>query len=163
MPYDFQMLGEAFAADGDAFFEDQLGFALGEGVAFDGVGVVGEADVVEGFEFGNDAGGEGTEGVEPGFEAVNLGQFFGRGHGGWRGEGLADGGGAVPDAVGFEVGEEAIVGGGWGEGHGGWRRGGRRCFSLALRLGLGAWGLRSLDRRAVITLKDSGIGITLAI
>lgn len=37
---DFQMLSQAFAANGQSCFQDQLRFAQGQGVALNGIGVV---------------------------------------------------------------------------------------------------------------------------
>ena len=44
MPYRLKMFSKALSTDGDAILQNRLGFAHGERVPFDGIGVVGEAD-----------------------------------------------------------------------------------------------------------------------
>lgn len=66
------MVAQGFATDGDAFFEDDLGFGFGEGVAFDGVGVVGEANGVDFPQVFEQVRVEGAQGIDSGFEPIEF-------------------------------------------------------------------------------------------
>ena len=65
------VLTQGLAADGEAF-KDDLGFL--EGVAFDGVGVVGPAEDEVFVEVGGDFWREGAVGVEELFEGGEVGE-----------------------------------------------------------------------------------------
>lgn len=73
MPYRLQVLLEALAAYGDAVLQHSLGFAHGERVPFDGIGVVGEAHAHVLPDLGNDIRGQRAVGIEARLERIQGG------------------------------------------------------------------------------------------
>lgn len=76
MPYRLKVLPEALAAYGDAVLQHRLGFAHGERVSLNGIGVVGEADAHVLPYLGNDIRGQGATGIEARLERIQLGKQF---------------------------------------------------------------------------------------
>ena len=71
------MLSEALSTDGDAVLQHSLGFAHGERVPFDGIGVVGEAHAHVLPDLGNDIRGQRAVGIEARLERIQGGKQFG--------------------------------------------------------------------------------------
>ena len=77
MPYRFKMFPKALAAYGDAVLQHSLGFAHGERVSLDGIGVVSEADTHVLPYLGDDIRGQRTVGIEARLERIHGGKQFG--------------------------------------------------------------------------------------
>ena len=77
MPYRLQVLLEALAAYGDAVLQHSLGFAHGERVSFDGIGVIGEAHAHVFPYLGDDIRGQRAVGIEARLERIQGGKQFG--------------------------------------------------------------------------------------
>ena len=76
MPYRLQMLLEALSTDGDAILQNRLGFAHGERVPFDGIGVVGEADAHVVPYLGDHIRRQGAMSIKARLEYIQLGKQF---------------------------------------------------------------------------------------
>ena len=77
MPYSFKVFSETLSTDGDAILQNRLGFAHGERVSFDGIGVVGEADTHVLPYLGDDIRGQRAVGIEARLERIQRGKQFG--------------------------------------------------------------------------------------
>ena len=77
MPYRLKVLLEALAAYGDAVLQHSLGFAHGERVSLNGIGVVGEADAHVLPDLGDDIRGQRAVGIEARLERIQFGKQFG--------------------------------------------------------------------------------------